>query len=157
MHEQRFSCETVDGGCFAFAPLVGSCRFQLFLSNNIAARRISLPHAHFLYRFILLETSATGLRGNTCKRFFAAAGAVEPLLLPPVLLLLSALLCSSRCCSRCRRRAVSPRQSERCGPSAESGRTGCTPLLLPWASLGEYCLIASMSARARAAVRSSAA
>ena len=55
-----FSCETVDGGCFAFAPLVGS---NLFCQRTSQLSE-STCHMPISYRFILLETSAAGLPGN---------------------------------------------------------------------------------------------
>ena len=55
-----FSCETVDGGCFAFAPLVGS---NLFCQRTSQLGE-SACHMPISYRFILLETSAAGLPGN---------------------------------------------------------------------------------------------
>ena len=55
-----FSCETVDRGCFAFAPLV--------VSNLVCQRTSQLGesacHMPISYRLILLETSAAGLPGN---------------------------------------------------------------------------------------------
>ena len=55
-----FSCETVDGGGFAFAPLVGS---NLFCQRTSQLGE-SACHMPISYRFILLETSAAGLPGN---------------------------------------------------------------------------------------------
>ena len=61
MHEQLFFfCETVDGGCFAFAPLVGS---NLFCQRTSQLGE-SACHMPISYRFIRLETSAAGLPGN---------------------------------------------------------------------------------------------
>ena len=164
-------CCSANAGC-SLLLLLQCC--SLPLVAGAAAASTTATACNCLLLLLLLHplsiSSAQALRnwtktnscgGQTCELWCfaaaaAAAAAVEPLLLPPLLLLLSALLCCSRCCSCCRRRrAVSSRQSQHCGSSAESGRTGCAPLLLPWASLGEYCVIASMCARA--AVRSSAA
>ena len=63
MHEHFFPCETVDGGCFAFAPLVGS---NLFCQRTSQLGE-STCHMPISYRFILLETSAAGLPGNYLK------------------------------------------------------------------------------------------
>ena len=52
--------KTVDGGCFAFAPLVGP---NLFCQRTSQLGE-SACHMPFSYRFILLETAAAGLPGN---------------------------------------------------------------------------------------------